>query len=56
MPWTFLLTLQGANIKNEQYATAVAIAAVSVVLIFIAYLYRRQLDQWIRRASRTDRQ
>jgi len=51
MPGTFLLTLQGASIRSEQYSTAVAIAVMSVIIIFIGYVYRAQLYQWIKGLS-----
>jgi len=54
MPGTFLLTMQGASLRNEQYHTAAAIAATSVAIVFIAYLCRAQLYQWLRGLSRTD--
>jgi len=51
MPGTFLLTLQGASIRSEQYSTAVAIAVMSVIIIFIGYVYRAELYQWIKGLS-----
>ena len=48
MPGTFLLTLQGASVRNEQYYTAVALAVVSVVILFIAYTCREHLDRRIK--------
>jgi uncharacterized membrane protein YdjX (TVP38/TMEM64 family) len=56
MPGTFVLTLQGASIRNEQYHTAIVVAAASAVIVFIAYIYRAQLYQWIRGLSVTDLQ
>jgi uncharacterized membrane protein YdjX (TVP38/TMEM64 family) len=55
MPGTFLLTLQGASIRNDQYSKAVAIAIMSVIIIFIGYVYRARLYQWIKNLS-ADRQ
>lgn len=54
MPWTFLLTLQGASIRSEQYSSAVGVAAIAVVMIFIAYLYRTQFYRWVKGLSKTD--
>ena len=51
MPGTFLLALQGASIRSEQYSRAVGIAALSVIIIFIGYIYRAQLYQWIKSVS-----
>ena len=51
MPGTYLLTLGAASVRNEHYPMAVAVAAVSVVIIFIAYISREHLDRWIRNLS-----
>jgi len=48
MPGTYLLTLQGASIGSGQYERAILIAAISGVIVLMAYLYRLQLYQWIR--------
>src|SRR4030095_6998620 len=48
MPGTYLLTMQGASIGSGQYETAIVIAAICGVIVFIAYLYRSRLYQWIR--------
>ena len=48
MPGTYLLTIQGASIGSGQYETAIVIAAISGVVVFIEYLYRSQLYHWIR--------
>ena len=48
MPGTYLLTIQGASIGNGQYETAIVIAAISGVIVLMAYLYRSQLYHWIR--------
>jgi uncharacterized membrane protein YdjX (TVP38/TMEM64 family) len=48
LPGTYLLTLQGASIRNQEYTGAVAISAIAVVAFFLAYLYRAPLVQWIK--------
>jgi uncharacterized membrane protein YdjX (TVP38/TMEM64 family) len=48
MPGTYLLTLQGASIGSGHYETAIVIASVSTFVVFIAYLYRGLLFQWIK--------
>ncbi len=48
IPGTYLLTMQGATLRSEQYQVALIIAAVSVALLFIAYFYRSQLYDWIK--------
>src|SRR5215470_19488725 len=47
MPGTYLLTIQGASIGSGQYETAIVIAAISGVVVLIAYLYRADLYHWI---------
>ena len=49
MPGTYLLTMQGATLRDGHYETAIIIIAASGVLVFTAYLYRRPLYHWIRR-------
>jgi uncharacterized membrane protein YdjX (TVP38/TMEM64 family) len=48
MPGTYLLTVQGANIRSEQYLNAVLVLGVSTLGLIIAYLYRRQIFHWIK--------
>jgi uncharacterized membrane protein YdjX (TVP38/TMEM64 family) len=48
MPGTYLLTLQGASIGSGHYQTAIVIASVSAFVVFIAYVYRVPLFQWIK--------
>ena len=51
MPGTFLLTLQGASVRNQHYYIAVASVFVCVALVFIAYIYRERLDHWLKNLS-----
>ena len=48
MPGTYLLTLQGASIRSHQYSMAVIVAVISVVAIFLGYVYRDILFNWTR--------
>lgn len=48
LPGTYLLTVQGASLRSQDYTTAFAIAAISAVILLLAYLYRAQLFQWIK--------
>ena len=52
MPGTYLLTIQGASIRSQEYITAVVIAVILAVILFIGYLYRDQLFQWIKHKGR----
>ena len=56
MPGTYLLTMQGASIRSEQYYTAIFIAAISGVIVVIAYVYRAHLYEWIKGIRGKDRQ
>ena len=47
-PGTYLLTMQGATIRNEQYHTFAVVALASVAVLAIAYYYRNQLFDWIK--------
>lgn len=48
LPGTYLLTLQGASLRSQEYAAAFVFAAISAVLLLIAYLYRAQLFHWVK--------
>lgn len=48
LPGTYLLTIQGASIRNQEYYTAVAVAVICAVVLFIAYLYRAEIFHWIK--------
>jgi uncharacterized membrane protein YdjX (TVP38/TMEM64 family) len=54
MPGTYLLTVQGASIRNEHYLTAVIVLGISAIAVVIAYLYRRQIFQWIQEFRQPD--
>jgi uncharacterized membrane protein YdjX (TVP38/TMEM64 family) len=49
LPGTYLLTMQGANFRNEQYYEMVVVAVASAIFLLAAYLYREKLYRWIRR-------
>ena len=54
MPGTYLLTVQGASIRDERYLTAVIVLGISAVVLVTAYLYRRQIFQWIKEIRQQD--
>ncbi len=49
LPGTYLLTIQGASVRNEDYWTTVILAVISAALLFTAYIYRARLFQWIKK-------
>jgi uncharacterized membrane protein YdjX (TVP38/TMEM64 family) len=53
IPGTYLLTVQGASIRNQQYLAAAIFAVVSAAILFVAYLYRGQIYNWIKRRHQT---
>jgi uncharacterized membrane protein YdjX (TVP38/TMEM64 family) len=48
IPGTYLLTVQGATLRNEQYHTFAIIAVASIAVLSVAYYYRNQLFEWIK--------
>ena len=48
LPGTYLLTVQGATIRNEEYHIFLWITVASLALLAIAYLYRNQLYDWLK--------
>jgi len=48
LPGTYLLTMQGATIRNEQYHTFLLITVASLGVLIVAYLYRNQLFDWLK--------
>jgi uncharacterized membrane protein YdjX (TVP38/TMEM64 family) len=48
IPGTYLLTKQGATIRNEEYHTFAIFAFLSLAALGIAYLYRNQIFAWIK--------
>jgi uncharacterized membrane protein YdjX (TVP38/TMEM64 family) len=49
LPGTYLLTMQGATIRDEQYHVFLFLVVASVAVLIVAYLYRNQLFDWLRR-------
>ncbi len=58
MPGTYLLTSQGANLREHNYVALIIVAVISVALLFLAYLYRERLHHWLKndrnRSSQSD--
>ncbi len=49
MPGTWLLSIQGAKVWNAQYTEFVIYLLVAVGAIVLAYIYREDIFQWMRR-------
>lgn len=48
LPGTYLLTIQGASVRKQDYSTTVIFAVISATLLFATYLYRARLYHWIK--------
>ena len=48
LPGTYLLTMQGATIRNEEYHTFLILIVASVTILGVAYFYRNQLFDWLK--------
>jgi len=48
MPGTYLLTIQGASLRNQAYMSTAIFTAIFAGTLFLAYLYRRQLLLWVK--------
>jgi uncharacterized membrane protein YdjX (TVP38/TMEM64 family) len=53
IPGTYLLTLQGASIRSQQYLAAAIFAVVAAAILLVAYLYRGQIYNWIKHRHET---
>jgi len=48
IPGTYLLTVQGAKFRSEEYHAVIAFGVLSVICVIVAYLYRNKIFQWIK--------
>jgi uncharacterized membrane protein YdjX (TVP38/TMEM64 family) len=48
LPGTYLLTMQGASIRDQEYYTAVIFAVGSAAILLVAYLYRGHIYHWVK--------
>ena len=48
IPGTYLLTIQGAKFRNQEYYEVVLFAVGSAVILLVAYLYRNKIYYWIK--------
>lgn len=47
MPGTFMLSLQGASISEQNYPLFAFVIGISLVIVFFAYRHREFLYQWV---------
>ena len=55
LPGTYFLTIQGASLRNQEYLTAVVLAAISAMILLIAYFYRNPLFHWLKNKKKDPR-
>ena len=48
LPGTYLLTIQGDSMRNQDYVTTAILTVLPAVLLFAAYIYRAPLFHWIK--------
>jgi len=53
MPGTFLLSLQGAMLFEENYLLLAVAFLVSALAAYLGYRYREPLNRWIEKQNRT---
>lgn len=51
MPGTFMLSLQGASISEQNYPLFALVIGISLVIVFFAYQHRDALYQWVERLN-----
>jgi len=51
MPGTFMLSLQGASLFDQNYGVLFFLAALCCGLVLIAYRYRKDLYRWLERSN-----
>lgn len=54
MPGTIMLSLQGAQVFEQNYTTLIILIAISLALAIPAYCWREQIYAWIDRANSAD--
>lgn len=48
LPGTYMLTMQGATIRNEEYHIFFILAVASLAVLVAAYFYRNQIFNWLK--------
>lgn len=54
IPGTLMLSLQGAQVFNRDYATLAVLIAITLALAIPAYYWRERIYAWIDRSNRTE--
>jgi uncharacterized membrane protein YdjX (TVP38/TMEM64 family) len=52
IPGTLMATLQGAKAFDQQYVTLLILLVISALIILVFYIYRENIDQWIKKRSK----
>ena len=51
MPGTFMLSLQGAQLFQQDYATLALLIAITLTFVIPAYIWRKRIYEWIDRSN-----
>jgi uncharacterized membrane protein YdjX (TVP38/TMEM64 family) len=54
MPGTWLLSIQGAKVRDAQYRDMLLYLLVAAVAVAVAYIYREQVYQWMHRRNKAE--
>ena len=52
IPGTLMATLQGAKVYEHQYKSFLILLGISALIIFVFYVYRENIHQWIRKMNK----
>jgi len=48
LPGTYMLTIQGAKFREQDYLQFAIIAVASALVLLLAYIYREKILHWIK--------
>jgi uncharacterized membrane protein YdjX (TVP38/TMEM64 family) len=54
MPGTWLLSIQGAKVRDAQYRDMLLYLLVAAVAVAVAYIYRERVYQWMHRRNKAE--
>ncbi|MEK6194517.1 MAG: hypothetical protein N2F24_09880, partial [Deltaproteobacteria bacterium] len=54
MPGTFILSLQGAMLFEENYLLLAFALLISALAAYLGYRYREPLNRWVEKQNRND--
>lgn len=54
MPGTWLLSIQGAKVRDAQYRDMLLYLLVAAVAVAVAHIYRERVYQWMHRRNKAE--